>query len=114
MLVKYFKQQGDRWQIDAGLRGRVKFRAFNLLEDPTSLGTLRRHVLPQRADLFRPADQDHGARKLHRILAPDGFLYLGGAETVLGISDKFQAAPEHRGIYRPASAASAQPRKVAV
>ena len=38
-----------------------------------------------------------------------------GAETVLGISDKFQAAPEHRGIYRPVTAAaSAQPRKVAV
>jgi chemotaxis protein methyltransferase CheR len=30
----------------------------------------------------------------------DGFLYLGGAETVLGMSDRFQLMPEQRGIYR--------------
>ena len=113
-LVKYFKQQGDRWQIDAGLRGRVKFRTFNLLEDPTSLGTFDVIFCRNVLIYFDQPTKTTVLAKLHRILAPDGFLYLGGAETVLGISDKFQAAPEHRGIYRPASAASAQPRKLAV
>src|SRR5919206_1581365 len=37
-LVKYFKQQGDRWQIDAGLRATVQFRQFNLLDDPAPFG----------------------------------------------------------------------------
>jgi chemotaxis protein methyltransferase CheR len=37
------------------------------------------------------------------ILAPDGFLYLGGAETVLGTTDRFQIMQGQRGIYSLAS-----------
>lgn len=113
-LVKYFKQQGDRWQIDAGLRGRVRFRTFNLLEDPSSLGAFDVIFCRNVLIYFDQPTKTTVLSRLHKIMAPDGFLYLGGAETVLGISDKFQASPEHRGIYRPASAAAAQTRKVAV
>ena len=38
-LVKYFKQQGDRWQIDQSIRDMVRFRPLNLLEDFSSIGT---------------------------------------------------------------------------
>src|SRR4029077_1269944 len=50
----------------------------------------------------------------HRLsvgLAPSGFFSLGGAETVLGISDKFHAAADNRGIYCPASLT--QPQRLA-
>ena len=39
--------------------------------------------------------------RMVRVMPSDGFLYLGGAETVLGVSEKFQAVVDHRGIYRP-------------
>ncbi len=51
--------------------------------------------------------------RLSRVLAPDGYLYLGGAETVLGISDKFQASVDNRGIYCPAAIAQPQQRLAA-
>ena len=33
------------------------------------------------------------------MMAPDGFLYLGGAETVLGTTERFQIMQGQRGIY---------------
>jgi len=47
-------------------------------------------------------DRDTKASVLNNIaklMPPDGFLYLGGAETVLGISDQFQLIAGQRGIY---------------
>ena len=54
LLVKYFDQSGDVWQIKPDIRGMVQYRSLNLWTDFSSLGTLRHRVLPQRADLFRP------------------------------------------------------------
>ena len=34
-------------------------------------------------------------------MEPDGFLVLGAAETVVGLTDAFQPHAERRGLYRP-------------
>ena len=99
LLVKYFKQQGDRWQIDDGIRKMVQFRPFNLLED---MGQLGRFDVVFCRNVLIYFDQPTKAAVLNKIgrqMAPDGYLYLGGAETVLGISDRLQPVPENRGIY---------------
>jgi chemotaxis protein methyltransferase CheR len=99
LLVKYFKQEGDRWQVDPAIRNMVAFRTFNLLDDLAAVG--RFDVIFCRNVLIY-FDQPTKAKVLDamsRQLAPDGHLYLGGAETVLGITDKLQPLPEHRGIY---------------
>jgi chemotaxis protein methyltransferase CheR len=46
---------------------------------------------------------------MSRVAEPDGFLVLGAAESVVGISDAFQPYPERRGLYRPNSVRSARP-----
>jgi chemotaxis protein methyltransferase CheR len=107
LLVKYFTQVGDRWQISPELKNNISFRELNLLSDFTTLGTFDvvfcRNVLiyfdqPTKAKILE---------KISRMMPADGVLYLGGAETVLGVTEKFAPMPAQRGIYVHAAEAMA-------
>jgi len=109
MLVKYFKQTGELWQLNADIRGMVQHRQLNLLHDFTGLGKF--DIIFCRNVLIY-FDQETKVRtfdRLSRMLEPDGTLMLGAAETVVGISDAFRPFPEKRGLYQlnPARAARA-------
>ncbi len=99
LLVKYFKQDGDKWRIDPGLRAMVTFQEFNLLDDPRSLGRFDIVFCRNVLIYFDAPTKTAVLDRVANILAPDGFLYLGGAETVLGMSDKFVSIKGQRGIY---------------
>lgn len=100
LLVKYFKQVGDKWHLDPAIRAMVQYKYFNLLEDPGSLGKF--DVVYCRNVLIY-FDQDTKKQVLERIaklMPEDGILYLGGAETVLGVTDRFQPVTGVRGMYQ--------------
>jgi chemotaxis protein methyltransferase CheR len=99
LLVKYFKQQGDRWQIDPAIRAMVNFRQLNLLDDFAALGRFDVIFCRNVLIYFDQPTKTLVLNRLSRQMAPDGHLYLGGAETVLGITDKLQPVPDNRGIY---------------
>jgi chemotaxis protein methyltransferase CheR len=101
MLVKYFKQTGELWQISPEIRAMVQHRQLNLLHDFSQLGMFDvifcRNVL-----IYFDQDTKIGIlNRLARVNAPDGFLVLGAAETVVGLTDAFKAYPERRGLYQP-------------
>ena len=101
LLVKYFTQTGELWQLNADIRAMVQHRQLNLLQDFAQLGTF--DVIFCRNVLIY-FDQDTKAGvfdRLSRMLEPDGVLLLGAAESVVGISDAFRPYPERRGLYRP-------------
>jgi chemotaxis protein methyltransferase CheR len=115
MLVKHFQQIGELWQINADIRAMVQHRQLNLLHDFSQLGTF--DVIFCRNVLIY-FDQDTKAgifTRLARMLEPDGYLALGAAETVIGLTDLFKPLPERRGFYRPHLASAAQAKaRVAV
>ena len=99
LLVKYFQQTGDRWKLSDAIRNKVQYREWNLLNDPAPLGKFDIVFCRNVLIYF---DQPTKAKVLAGIakqMPEDGYLFLGGAETVLGISDKFQLLPGQRGIY---------------
>ncbi len=101
MLVKYFTQTGELWQLNADTRAMVQHRQLNLLQDFSHLGTF--DVIFCRNVLIY-FDQDTKINifdRLARVLEPDGVLALGAAESVVGVSDAFRSCPERRGLYRP-------------
>ena len=101
LLVKYFKQNGEFWQINPDIRAMVQHRALNLLHDFSQLGTF--DVIFCRNVLIY-FDQDTKVNifsRLCKIMEPDGFLVLGAAETVVGLTDAFKPYPDKRGLYQP-------------
>ena len=121
LLVKHFKQNGEFWQINADIRAMVQHRQLNLLHDFSQLGTF--DVIFCRNVLIY-FDQDTKINifgRLARAMEADGFLVLGAAETVVGLTDVFKPFPDKRGLYRPsgaratiATAATAMPKIAAI
>jgi chemotaxis protein methyltransferase CheR len=101
LLVKYFTQNGELWQISPELRGMVQHKQLNLLQDFSHLGKFDvifcRNVLiyfdqPTKTNIFE---------RMAKTIEPDGMLMLGAAESVVGITDAFRPHPDRRGLYQP-------------
>lgn len=99
LLVKYFDQVGDRWQISQEIRNMVTYKSFNLLDNPAGLGKFDVVFCRNVLIYFDQPTKSKVLSSIARCMPSDGFLYLGGAETVLGISEDFQLIPGQRGIY---------------
>jgi chemotaxis protein methyltransferase CheR len=111
MLVKNFAQIGDRWQINAKIRGMVQYKEFNLLQDPMPLGRFDVVFCRNVLIYFDQPTKTRVLNSVAKLMPEDGFLFLGGAETVLGITDKFQMVPGQRGVYGVASAGASGARQ---
>ncbi len=112
-LVKYFTKDGSNWKVNPAIRAMAQFRVWNLLADLRPLGQFDIVFCRNVLIYF---DQPTKARVLEAIarqMAADGLLYLGGAETVLGITDAFASVAGERGVYErtkpPAAVRMASP-----
>nr|AAL47025.1 chemotaxis methyltransferase [Azospirillum brasilense] len=99
MLVKHFKQQGDKWQISLQLRQMASFREFNLLGDLSGLGQFDIVFCRNVLIYFDQPTKTKVLEAIARQMPQDGVLYLGGADTVLGITDPFKPVEGQRGLY---------------
>ncbi len=106
-LVQYFKKENDLWVISDDLKQMVDYRFFNLLDDPTSLGTFDIVFCRNVLIYFDPETKSKVLDGINKSMTPNGFLILGAAETIFGLSDAFSTEPERSGVYRKASAGSA-------
>lgn len=106
MLMHYFTQQDDHWRISERLRQMVSFRKMNLIEPAYNLGQFDivfcRNVLIYFDGPTKGAVLDRIASTMN----PGGFLLMGAAESIVGISQSFDVMQDRRGLYKLASRAS--------
>lgn len=100
MLVKYFQQIGtDKWQLKDNIRSMVHFREGNLLADFGPIGVFDIIFCRNVLIYFDQTTKSRVLDTLSTVLSPDGALLLGGAETVLGITERFKPMENERGLY---------------
>jgi chemotaxis protein methyltransferase CheR len=114
MLVKYFKQTGELWQINADIRAMVQHRQLNLLHDFSQLGVFDVIFCRNVLIYFDQDTKINIFNRLAKTTEPDGFLVLGAAETVVGLTDVFKPYPERRGLYRPSGVREAPAKMPAI
>jgi chemotaxis protein methyltransferase CheR len=104
LLAKYFKaEKGERgdWTLRDQVRSLVEFREFNLLGDWPALPTMDVIFLRNMLIYLDASEKRRLLGRMRQQLAPDGFLFLGGAETTLNLDDRFERLLiERAGCYR--------------
>jgi chemotaxis protein methyltransferase CheR len=86
--IRYFDKLGERYVVKRPLKDMVQFDFHNL----------KTEFLPQRNDIifcrnvmiyFDEAEQKRLVKKLWRCLNPEGYLFVGHAESLFGLTDQF-------------------------
>ncbi len=94
--LRYFDKVGARYAIKKTVKELVHFDFHNL----------KTEYLPQRNDMifcrnvmmyFDEAEQKRLVEKFHRCLNPLGYLFIGHAESLLGLTEKFQMVHRNAG-----------------
>jgi chemotaxis protein methyltransferase CheR len=94
--LRFFDKVGDRYAVKKSLREMVHFDFHNL----------KTEYLPQRNDIifcrnvmmyFDEAEQKRLVEKFYRCLNPRGYVFVGHAESLLGLTEKFQMVHRNNG-----------------
>ena len=101
MLVKYFTKVGVDYALKPEIRSMVNFSELNLIGSWPAFPTFDIVFLRNVLIYFDVDTKRMIFGRVKRLLAPDGFLFLGAAETTMNIDDGFERLPfERAGCYR--------------
>jgi len=100
LLMKYFTQAGEMWQISENIRNMVTYKPYNLLDNFGMLGKFDVIFCRNVLIYFHQETKADVLNRLREQMPEDGTLFLGAAETVLGLTDKFKPVSGKRGLYK--------------
>ena len=99
MLMQFFQQVGEQWRISEEIRKMVQFRHLNLIERFNILGTFDVVFCRNVLIYFDLKTKSDILERIAQQLSPEGYLVLGAAETVVGLSESFKPHADKRGLY---------------
>jgi len=100
-LIKYFEKNGPTWSIKKQLRERIQFQQINLSRELPYLPGMDIIFLRNVLIYFDIEMKKKILKQLRSILKPDGYLFLGGAETTLNLDESYtRMGIKYSGCYR--------------
>ena len=101
LLVRHFRKQGLHWQVEEPLRRMIETRSVNLADDLPPLPQMDVVFLRNVLIYFDIATKRRILANVRTVMRPDGYLFLGGAETTLNLDDAFERVQIGRApVYR--------------
>jgi chemotaxis protein methyltransferase CheR len=113
LMVKYFAKEREQWRIKDEVRSMVEYRQMNLLDSFVGLGGFDIIYCRNVLIYFDEATKRGILERMAQLLPDDGYLLLGAAETVVGITNVFSPLEGAQGVSIKASAKTAQKANVA-
>jgi chemotaxis protein methyltransferase CheR len=102
LLVRHFTRAGMEWEIEEPIRRMVRFERHNLNDAWPSMPPFDLVLMRNVMIYFETEAKRQVLTKMHRQLAPHGYLLLGASETTYSLSDDFIREPDGRTAwYRP-------------
>jgi chemotaxis protein methyltransferase CheR len=108
---QWFRPDGRELVLAEAVRNAVKFSAGNLASDDPDLWQPAAYdvIFCRNVLMYFAPEQMHAAMaRIAQSLAPGGFLFLGHAETLRGVSDEFHLRHTHETFYYERKASSEQ------
>jgi chemotaxis protein methyltransferase CheR len=102
MLVRHFSRAGTEWEVSPGLRRMVTASECNLATSFPRMGPFDVVYLRNVLIYFDLSTKQAILRRVRDVMRPDGWLFLGAAETTLGVDDSWERVVIGRSsAYRP-------------
>lgn len=102
LLLKNFEKKGLGWQIKEEIRKMVEFKVVNLIEPFPVMQSPDIVFLRNVLIYFAPETKRDILNKVRKIMKPDGFLFLGGAETTMNLNVAFERVQIGKAVcYKP-------------
>jgi len=88
-LLKYFDKEGGSWRIKKELRDMITFKKVNVVKEwPLTYVDI---VFIRNILIYFDVETKRNIfTKIARIMSPNGYMFLGGSETTLGINNDFE------------------------
>ena len=90
LLTKYFKRTGMKWCLNSDIRDRVEFRELNLLGRFDLVGVVDIVLIRNVLIYFDEETKCSILRKIRGVMAADGVMMVGGAESILNLDSNFE------------------------
>jgi chemotaxis protein methyltransferase CheR len=100
-LVKYFEKTGPAWFIKEQLRKMIHFQQINLSRELPYLPKMDIIFMRNVLIYFDIETKRKILKQLTSVLQPDGFLFLGAAESTINLDSSFERMNyKHSGCFR--------------